>query len=194
MIYELINHDYSNFGLLVHVIRQNHVNRDSFNTLSILNNFGIFDFLSIFLQIFQPEDFDPKLNFNASYFLSKMYDNNFDFFSKEGYDQKFGFFKDQKKRIYILDLILSLCLLRQSLMQNYFFSESQKQISYLSFKQLVCWQILTKNAQEKIMINQILTMLLFDYVQENIIFNGQSLKSLNQSNFGNFYIFIFANI
>lgn len=171
------------------MIRQNHINRDSFNTLSILNNFGIFDFFSIFLHIFQPAEFDPKLNFNASYFLSKMHDEDFDFFSKEGFDEKFGFFKDSKKRIYILDLILSLCLLRQSLMQNYFFSESQKQISYLSFKQLICWQILTKNSQEKMMVNQILTMLLFDYVQENIIFNGQSLKSLNQSNFGKFNIF-----
>jgi hypothetical protein len=180
----LLSKNYDNFAMLVQIIRQNLQNPENSEFMELILNKGFPNFLEQVLNDILPINFETSSLINVDVIQSII--NSFDHKTKNQNDiiqSRSKFFQSRKKRIMLLDILMSLVLIRKKILWDLFFGKNQESQDFQLFKKVVVWQVLSQEVRERQMLDQLILFLFFDSLPESILTNKTVSFGLNRKNF-----------
>lgn len=177
----LVGQNFENFAMLVQIIRQNIQSPENTECMNLILEKGFRALLEVLLDDFMPIGLDSQdlLDLdNAHNLVNSLIPRSR--INAEPIQPQIKFFQTRKHRILLLDVLISLVIVKKSAMTELFFGKEQELRKFCLFKKLAFWQMLTVEARERNMLDQVMLFLLFDSQPEAIIINKTGVFGLSR--------------
>lgn len=177
----LVGQNFENFAMLVQIVRQNLQSPESSECMTLILEKGFQALLEVLLDDFMPIGLDPQdiidLERAPGAILSlaaRLQPGT------EPIQPQIKFFQTRKHRILLIDVLMSLLIIKKPTMWELFFGPEQEARQFGLFKKLAFWQVLSVDSRERKMLDQVVSLLLFDSLPEAIIINKTSVFGMSR--------------